>query len=112
MINKMEPPPGIAPGWTAYRAGASLKMLWGRFQMRNEECRVRIGTYTSARSGAFCIPNSAFYIGVEWVCFSPLTTRREIGVPDRFRSSDLLDETQRGKFQAPNTKLQRSTKLQ
>ena len=25
----MEPPPGIAPGWPAYRAGASLKMLWG-----------------------------------------------------------------------------------
>src|ERR1035437_8520357 len=26
---KMEPPPGVAPGWPAYRAGASLKMLWG-----------------------------------------------------------------------------------
>ena len=28
-ILEMEPPPGIAPGWPAYRAGASLKMLWG-----------------------------------------------------------------------------------
>ena len=28
-IMEMEPPPGIAPGWPAYRAGASLKMLWG-----------------------------------------------------------------------------------
>src|SRR6266436_3491219 len=24
-VQKMEPPPGIAPGWPAYRAGASLK---------------------------------------------------------------------------------------
>jgi hypothetical protein len=24
---KMEPPPGIAPGWLAYRASASLPML-------------------------------------------------------------------------------------
>ena len=26
---EMEPPPGIAPGWPAYRADASLTMLWG-----------------------------------------------------------------------------------
>src|SRR5579883_2628478 len=25
----MEPPPGIAPGWPAYRADTSLTMLWG-----------------------------------------------------------------------------------
>ena len=29
IIDKMEPPPGIAPGWPAYRADASLTMLWG-----------------------------------------------------------------------------------
>src|ERR1039457_5897808 len=26
---EMEPPPRVAPGWPAYRADASLKMLWG-----------------------------------------------------------------------------------
>ena len=25
----LEPPPGIAPSWLAYRASASLEMLWG-----------------------------------------------------------------------------------
>src|SRR5689334_1327382 len=27
---ELEPPPGIAPGWLAYRARTSLAMLWGR----------------------------------------------------------------------------------
>jgi hypothetical protein len=26
---EMGPPPGVAPGWPAYRADTSLKMLWG-----------------------------------------------------------------------------------
>jgi hypothetical protein len=26
---KLDPPPGVAPSWLAYRASASLTMLWG-----------------------------------------------------------------------------------
>jgi hypothetical protein len=26
---ELEPPPGVAPSWLAYRARASLTMLWG-----------------------------------------------------------------------------------
>ena len=26
---KVDPPPGVAPSWLAYRASASLTMLWG-----------------------------------------------------------------------------------
>jgi len=42
----------------------------------------------------------------------PVNHAPKIGVPDRLRSGDLLHERQRRKLQAPNTKLQRSPKLQ
>ncbi len=33
---KVDPPPGVAPSWLAYRASASLTMLWGLENGRRE----------------------------------------------------------------------------
>ena len=53
----------------AYRASASLTMLWGRSQVKNEERGVQSGRHQC--SSEFCILTSAFCIHICWVCYSP-----------------------------------------
>ena len=54
----MEPPLGIAPGWLAYRASASLAMLWGRKKcgVGNRECGTKEFAVTILR---FSTPHSS-----------------------------------------------------
>jgi len=40
---EIEPPPGIAPGWLAYRASASLAMLWGRRKFKVQSSKFKLG---------------------------------------------------------------------
>src|SRR6266705_3090175 len=74
----MEPPPGIAPGWPAYRADASLTMLWGhRKWSARDDLHVQ-GCLILSQVGLLF----------------PVNHAPKIGVPDRLRSDDLLHERQ------------------
>src|SRR5258706_14900 len=97
----MEPPPGIAPGWPAYRAGASLKMLWGhRRWSARDDLHVQ-GCLILSQVGLLFPVNHA---PRKWrlTGFAPAfvksTTTRQTG--------DLLHERQTRKLQAPTSKSQ------
>src|SRR5438093_4336398 len=90
----MEPPPGIAPGWPAYRADTSLTMLWGLWKWSARDDLHVQGCLILSQVGLLF----------------PVNHAPKSGVPDRLRSGDLLHERQTRK--TPSTKLQRSTNIQ
>src|SRR5882724_10031208 len=57
---EMEPPPGVAPGWPAYRADASLAMLWGhkKWSARDDlhPASRRLAGLPDPKSGGSAIP--------------------------------------------------------
>jgi hypothetical protein len=75
----MEPPPGVAPDWPAYRADTSLTMLWGLLEMVGAR-RLARPRLPDSESGGSAIPREP--------------RADEIGVPNQLRSGDLLHERQ------------------
>ena len=76
---EMEPPPGVAPGWPAYRADASLKNALGASEMVGAR-RLARPRLPDSESGGSAFPREP--------------RADENGVPDRLRSGDLLHERQ------------------
>ena len=100
----MEPPPGIAPGWPAYRADTSLTMLWGLWKWSARDDLHVQGCLILSQVGLLFPVNHAPMKLASLTGFAPVISC--------MRGRHVGWTTPQGLGKAPNPKIQIPKKLQ